>query len=367
MNDPNKPIIDTRTMVTGERPAQASGGAPVTSATPAVTPGGSVSSTPSVSTSATSSVPTTQTATQTQISSTIPDQFKGGGNEELIDYLERKIQEHRPLSKEQLEKMRRRQRAQGIMSGISDAVQSVANLVFTNQYAPNMYNAAEGMSARARARFERDKAERAANDEKFFNYAMMLGKLKDAEKERGLQAWQIEQNLARHDKERTEDLEYRDKEFETRKEQWQKTFDREEKWHQEEVERWERQFAFTSKMEQQRLGLEAQRLAHSLKQGEMSFNLGSGNGNVTLSLSQLNASNISRIFNTLPEDVRNNIHGDAIMGKNMLGMTTVVGYQPPSTEAMLIAIGAYVENSPATQNAIRQVAGLEVGDKPAGY
>ena len=45
----------------------------------------------------------------------------------------------------------------------------------------------------------------------------------------------------------------------------------------------------------------------------------------------------------------------------------VVGYKPPTTEAMLIAIGANVENSPATQNAIKQVAGLDKGKKPAGY
>lgn len=94
----------------------------------------------------------------------------------------------------------------------------------------------------------------------------------------------------------------------------------------------------------------------------MTFNLGSGNGNVTLTLDKLNAQTVSRIYHTLPANVRSQVQGDPIVQNGF-----VVGYKPPTTEAMLIAIGANVESSPATQNAIKQVAGLEVGDKPAGY
>ena len=94
----------------------------------------------------------------------------------------------------------------------------------------------------------------------------------------------------------------------------------------------------------------------------MTFNLGSGNGNVTLTLDKLNAQTVSRIYHTLSPEVRDKVQGDPIVRNGF-----VVGYKPPTTEAMLIAIGANVESSPATQNAIKQVAGLEVGDKPAGY
>lgn len=94
----------------------------------------------------------------------------------------------------------------------------------------------------------------------------------------------------------------------------------------------------------------------------MTFNLGSGNGNVTLTLDKLNAQTVSRIYHTLSPEVREKVQGNPIVRDGF-----VVGYKEPTTEAMLIAIGANVESSPATQNAIKQVAGLEVGNKPAGY
>lgn len=151
--------------------------------------------------------------------------------------------------------------------------------------------------------------------------------------------------------------------------QWQANFDRQGEWHEEEGQRWERQFKESVRQfnvsaanERARINMESQRLAHSLKEGQMTFNLGSGNGNVTLTLDKLNAQTVSRIYHTLSPEVRDKVQGDPIVRNGF-----VVGYKPPTTEAMLIAIGANVESSPATQNAIKQVAGLEVGDKPAGY
>ena len=292
-----------------------------------------------------------------------------------------------------LKKLRRRQKAEGIISGISDAVQSVANLVFTSKYAPNMYNPKEGMSAKAKERFEKDKAQREADADKYLNYALTIGKMRDADKERGLRAWQTEQTLARQDrafdagrKDRADDVEFRNKDYDERVRQWQENFDRQGEWHKEEGERWEKafkqsvhQFNVTSSLERKRINIAAQQAAHDMKQGQMTFNLGSGNGNVTLSLDKLNAETVSRIFSTLPPAVQNNVHGDPIYkprvekGKIVYDLTTgkplqdFVGYAQPSTEAMLIAIGANVENSPATQNAIKQVAGLEKGNKPKLY
>ena len=284
--------------------------------------------------------------------------------------------EFKPLSEEDLKKLRRRQKIEGIISGISDAAQSVSNLIFTHHYAPNMYNAKEGMSAKAKERFEKEKAQREADADKYLQYALTIGKMKDADKERGLQAWQTEQTLARQDrafdagrKDREDDVAFRNKDFDERVRQWQANFDRQGEWHEEEGQRWNlqfkesvRQFNVSSANERARINMEAQRLAHSLKEGQMTFNLGSGNGNVTLTLDKLNAQTISRIYNTLPEDVHSKTQGEPIVKNGF-----VVGYKPPTTEAMLIAIGANVENSPATQNAIRQVAGLEKGKKPAGY
>jgi hypothetical protein len=374
MIDPNNPIIDPRTTVVGEQqpaaaPAGGGGSTPPPkqpAATPApITPAGSSSSSTTVKT--TSTVP---------IATTIPEQYTASSYAELIPQLEKRMAEYKPLSEEELKKLRRRQKVEGIISGISDAAQAVSNLIFTTQYAPNMYNAKEGMSAKAKERFDKEKAQREADADKYLQYALTIGKMKDADKERGLQAWKTEQTLARQDRaydagrqDRADDVAFRNKDYDERVRQWQANFDRQGEWHEEEGKRWERQFKESvrqfnvqSSLERQRINMEGQRLAQSLKQGQMTFNLGSGNGNVTLSIDKLNAQTVSRIYSTLPANVRAQVQGDPIVQNGF-----VVGYKPPTTEAMLIAIGANVENSPATQNAIKQVAGLETGKKPAGY
>lgn len=375
MIDPNKPVIDTRTsVVDGSKPpvaAPAAGGGSTPppkqpAATPApITPAGSSSSSTTVKT--TSTVP---------IATTIPEQYTASSYAELIPQLEKRMAEYKPLSEEELKKLRRRQKVEGIISGISDAAQAVSNLIFTTQYAPNMYNAKEGMSAKAKERFDKEKAQREADADKYLQYALTIGKMKDADKERGLQAWKTEQTLARQDRaydagrqDRADDVAFRNKDYDERVRQWQANFDRQDEWHKEEGERWERQFKesqrqfnVTTSLERQRISIAAQQAAHAMKQGQMTFNLGSGNGNVTLSIDKLNAQTVSRIYSTLPANVRAQVQGDPIVQNGF-----VVGHKPPTTEAMLIAIGANVENSPATQNAIKQVAGLETGKKPAGY
>lgn len=374
MIDPNRPIIDTRTTVVGTQQ-------------PTAAPAGSGSSTPPAQpapapiTPAGSSSTTVKTTSTVPISTTIPEQYTASSYAELIPQLEKRMAEYKPLSEEELKKLRRRQKAEAIISGISDAAQAVSNLIFTHHYAPNMYNPKEGMSAKAKERFEKEKAQREADADKYLQYALTIGKMKDADKERGLQAWKTEQTLARQDRaydagrqDRADDVAFRNKDYDERLRQWQATFDRQGEWHEEEVKHWERQFKegvrqfnVTSSLERQRINMEGQRLAQSLKQGQMTFNLGSGNGNVTLSVDKLNAQTVSRIFHTLPDNVRAKVQGDPIIGKDDLGNTAVIGYKEPSTEAMLIAIGANVEGSPNTQNAIKQVAGLETGKKPAGY
>ena len=365
MVDSNKPIIAPRTtVVSNEQPAAPAGSAPAGGGTPPPAGGSS------------SSVTSTKVTTSTPISTTIPAEYSASSYEELIPQLEKRMAEFKPLSEEELKKLRRKQKIEGIISGVSDAAQSVANLIFTHHYAPNMYNPKEGMSAKAKERFDKEKAQRDADADKYLQYALTIGKLKDADKQRGLQAWQTEQTLARQDRafdagrqDRADDVAFRNKDYDERVRQWQANFDRQGEWHEEEGQRWERQFKESVRQfnvsaanERARINMESQRLAHSLKEGQMTFNLGSGNGNVTLTLDKLNAQTVSRIYHTLSPEVRDKVQGDPIVRDGF-----VVGYKQPTTEAMLIAIGANVESSPATQNAIKQVAGLEVGNKPAGY
>lgn len=368
MVDSNKPIIAPRTtVVSNEQPAAPAGSAPAGGGTPPPAGGSS------------SSVTSTKVTTSTPISTTIPAEYSASSYEELIPQLEKRMAEFKPLSEEELKKLRRKQKIEGIISGVSDAAQSVANLIFTHHYAPNMYNPKEGMSAKAKERFDKEKAQRDADADKYLQYALTIGKMKDADKQRGLQAWQTEQTLARQDRafdagrqDRADDVAFRNKDYDERVRQFKESV---------------RQFNVSAANERARINMESQRLAHSLKEGQMTFNLGSGHGNVTLSLDRLNAQTVSRIYSTLPEaalyNPKKDVYGNAVMdsegniqydrnnpklkGEPIVRNGFVVGYKPPTTEAMLIAIGANVESSPATQNAIKQVAGLEVGNKPAGY
>ncbi len=114
------------------------------------------------------------------ISATIPAEHKAGSYDDIIPLLQQRMNAYRPLSDEELRKLRRRQRAEGMISGISDAVRSVANLIATHNYAPNMYDGNNSMSERTRQRFERERAQREADADKFLNYALTIGKLKDA-------------------------------------------------------------------------------------------------------------------------------------------------------------------------------------------
>jgi len=379
MIDPNNPIIDLRTTVVGEQQ-------------PAAAPAGGGGSTPPPKQPAATPAPITpagpSSSSTVPIATSIPEQYTASSYAELISQLEKRMAEYKPLSEEELKKLRRRQKIEGIISGISDAAQAVSNLWFTSQYAPNMYNPKEGMSAKAKERFDKEKAQREADADKYLQYALTIGKMKDADKQRGLQAWQTEQTLARQDRafdagrqDRADDVAFRNKDYDERVRQWQANFDRQGEWHEEEAQRWERQFKesirqfnVTSSLERQRINISAQQLAHAMKQGQMTFNLGSGNGNVTLTIDKLNAQTVSRIFNTLPmveigKDKKGNpikVRGGC-QGEPIVQNGFVVGHKPPTTEAMLIAIGANVEGSPATQNAIKQVAGLETGQKPPGY
>lgn len=194
MVDPNKPIIDTRSTILGGR-AVVAPTTPTNDGNSTATDRGNGDAQGKRATVPAPAVNPGPQPTPTSVSTTIPPEYKASSYAELIPQLEKRVAEYKPLTEEQLEKLRRKQKAEGIISGISEAVRSVANLIATHNYAPNMYNATDGMSARTKARFEKEKADREAADDRWFNYAMTLGRLKDADKEKGFRAWQAERSF----------------------------------------------------------------------------------------------------------------------------------------------------------------------------
>lgn len=124
--------------------------------------------------------------------------FQGESGDELVKFLKRKINEYKPVD---MEKLRKRQQAERVVSGISDAVMSVANLVGTHNYAPNMFNANEGMSAKSKERFARLKADREADDDRHYGYVMAYRRLLDAQEQKEYQRGRdAEKDLLARDK-----------------------------------------------------------------------------------------------------------------------------------------------------------------------
>lgn len=104
-----------------------------------------------------------------------------GNMQDVIDFLEeRKAAIHLP-TKEELEKERRRKRTEGIISAIADGASALSNLIFTTQYAPDMYRHEDSLSEKMRQRYERLKKERDADADRYLNYALTIGRLKDAQ------------------------------------------------------------------------------------------------------------------------------------------------------------------------------------------
>lgn len=234
MTDPNRPIIDPRSTVVGTQPSStaptgSSGGSTPPPAQPNPAPitlaGSSAIDEENVLKNKpdTSQVSGTQskkfgtldlslsTDAEPYLNKSVKpqelsdaDRYRGDSYETLLPWIEDYLERHRPKSKEDLEKERRRQKAEGIISGISDAARAVSNLIFTHHYAPNMYNPKEGMSAKAKERFDKLKAEREAEDDRFFQYAMTYGRLKDAQEEkeyqRGRDALQDQIRMSQEDR-----------------------------------------------------------------------------------------------------------------------------------------------------------------------
>lgn len=102
--------------------------------------------------------------------------------DQVYKILEQQIANNPLETPEQKKKRERMEKWEGIVSGIGDAVSAASNLYFTSQYAPNMYDHRSSLSEKAKARWDKAKAERDAKLNQHLNYAIKLGQLKDADR-----------------------------------------------------------------------------------------------------------------------------------------------------------------------------------------
>ncbi len=76
---------------------------------------------------------------------------------------------NKPETPEERAKREKREKREAIFSAIGDGISALSNLFFTTRYAPNSYNASNGMSARTKERWEALRKEREANNRAYYN------------------------------------------------------------------------------------------------------------------------------------------------------------------------------------------------------
>lgn len=106
---------------------------------------------------------------------------RAGSMQDVVDYLEERMSAIHIPTKEELEKERRRKRAEGLISAIADGASAISNLAFTTQYAPDMYKHENSMTAKWQERYDKLKKERDADADRYYNYALTVGKIKEAQ------------------------------------------------------------------------------------------------------------------------------------------------------------------------------------------
>lgn len=91
------------------------------------------------------------------------------GNGSFYDWYAKQLEPYKPLSAEELEKERKRQKRKELFAAIGDGLSALSNIFFTTQGAPNMDDGKNTLSAAAQARYDKMKAEREAKNKYYMN------------------------------------------------------------------------------------------------------------------------------------------------------------------------------------------------------
>lgn len=301
------------------------------------------------------------------------------GGTPRMSYVEmfQKMSPYKPPTEEELEKERKKEKREKIFAAIGDGIAALSNLFFTTQGAPNAYDPKNSLSAKAQERWDKLKKERDENG-RYYTAAYMQAMKNDEEGARDDRNWrhQLERegvqdqryadDIAHRDKrEGIEDerydanIKHRDAREAVEDQHWDKQFQMQERQFKESV----RQFNVTSSQNQQRINMESKRLAREMQKEAVTFALGTGKGTISIPTNALNASNVSYVFSKLPANVQAQCKGEAIYDSKK---RKVVGHKAPTTEAMLVCIGANIEGSVDAQNALREIGGGKPKQKKIG-
>lgn len=144
---------------------------------------------------------------------------------------------YRPPTQEELEKEKKKQKREAIFAAIGDGIAALSNLFFTTQGAPNSYNPQYSLSDSYKKKYDKLKAEREANNKEYFEGYIRALQADDANEWKAL-SWN--RQTAR---DKLEDERYNAK---TR---------REDEWHKDEQERWQKQFDAQERQRKQSIAL----------------------------------------------------------------------------------------------------------------
>lgn len=94
-----------------------------------------------------------------------------GDEPQRLSYVDmyKRLNPYKEPTADELEAERRKQKRESMFSALGDGISALANLYFTTQYAPNAYDGRTGLSARARARFDKLKKDREDNQRQYMD------------------------------------------------------------------------------------------------------------------------------------------------------------------------------------------------------
>lgn len=278
-----------------------------------------------------------------------------------FSYLEltKQMNPYKAPTQEELEKERKKQKRDKIFAAIGDGL-SAFHVAYANAYGTKpIVDIRNSMSGKVRNRYEQLQKERDAKKMEYMNAYLRAQQLDD-EAARDQRNWkrQLERDKVADDRDKR-DFDNRVHQQEVQQQQWQQSFDRQGEQWKKQFEESKRQFNISSAQQAQRISMESKRLANELQKDNVSFALGTGKGTITVPTNALNSSNVSFVFSKLPQNVRDQVKGEPIYNATK---TKIEGYQPPTTDAMLIAIGSNIDKSTEAQDALRQIAGQKVNN-----
>jgi len=280
-----------------------------------------------------------------------------------MSYVEmmQQLSPYKPPTEEELAKERRKQKRETVFAAIGDGLNAF-HLAYANQRGVKPLTTNVSMSGMVRDRYEKLKKERDAKTQEYLN-AYLRAAQADQQQENWRDTFKYNQERdEKSDAWRKSEADRQqgnlDRQFEYQKGRDEKS----DEFRQQQFEESKRQFNVSSSQAQQRINMESSRLSREMQKENVTFALGTGKGTISVPTSALNASNVAYVFSKLPEEVRATVQGEAIYDSKK---RKVVGHKEPTTDAMLIAIGSNIENAPAAQDALREIAGQKAdGKKP---